>query len=217
MFISNIGQYHMMYLPPQCLRKVEKAPMLQSLWKWCAECIDCRFFKISYDCRSLGNRAWGRDWAEQQTRCAVQRREEQSREKKSSAETRRAEQTGDRTQAEQREEQRRKGAADETQRRSSRDAKAWKPKLAESSAISENEKETETRWEARCYIESAQRRVRVVANATRTQPKRGAHLAPLTSLTGAAHARGCIRRAREQHRSRGASKCAAQYRVRHVT
>ena len=52
-----------------------------------------------------------------------------------------------------------------------------------------------TRWEARCYIETAPRRVRVVAMATRTQPRRGAHLAPLTPLIRADHARNRTTRA----------------------
>ena len=45
----------------------------------------------------------------------------------------------------------------------------------------------------------------------------GAHLAPLTPLTRATHARTCIRRACAQHRLRHAPQERSAYRVRHVT
>ena len=70
--------------------------------------------------------------------------------------------------------------------------------------MNNKQREAELAGRARDYIERAQRRVRVVANATSTEPERGAHLAFPTSLNGAANARSCIRHAREQHRSRGA-------------
>ena len=54
---------------------------------------------------------------------------------------------------------------------------------------------------ALCYIERAQRlpwccKWRVISTNTPTSAVRGVHLAPLASLTLAAHARYCIRRAR---------------------
>ena len=90
-------------------------------------------------------------------------------------------------------EQRRKGA--EVQRRRGakaqrcRGAKSQRLKPAEFRAKEREKKRVGTGWRARCYIESAPRRVRVVAIATRTQPRRGAHLAPPTPLIRAAHAR----------------------------
>ena len=64
-------------------------------------------------------------------------------------------------------------------------------KPVEFSAMNKTEKRARTRWGSRCLMESAQRRVRVVTIATRTQPRRGAHLAPLTPLVRAPHARMC--------------------------
>ena len=45
---------------------------------------------------------------------------------------------------------------------------------------------------------------------------KGAHLAPLTPLTEAAHARNCIRRAREQRRLRGALQARGVYEYEYV-
>ena len=45
---------------------------------------------------------------------------------------------------------------------------------------------------------------------------RDAHLASLTPLIGAAHARGCARRARAQRRSLGATQARGSHRARHV-
>ena len=66
------------------------------------------------------------------------------------------------------------------------------------SCVRKEKKQVRALRGTRRFTESAQRRVLVVTIATRTQPRKGAHLAPLTPLTRAAHARSCIRRARAQ-------------------
>ena len=79
-------------------------------------------------------------------------------------------------------------------------------KPAEFRAMSVEMCEPQLAGESRSFIGSAQKQpnARKQPKAkTNTQPK-GAHLAPLTPLNGAAHARGCIRRAGEQRRLRGA-------------
>ena len=60
------------------------------------------------------------------------------------------------------------------------------------------------------FIENA-RHERVVIIITRKKLRRGAHLAPLTPLSGAAHARSCIRRAGEQRSLRGALHACGAY------
>ena len=54
------------------------------------------------------------------------------------------------------------------------------------------------------FIGSAQQQLSVRGDCRHVHAVKGAHLAPLTPLTGAAHARGCIRRASELRRLRGA-------------
>ena len=117
-------------------------------------------------------------------------REEQRRDRRGNAQMRRAE-------------TRRKGAE---QRRG---AKAQRRRAAEVET-------GRVPCEARYYIlaESTPSRVRVVAIAMCTQPRRGAYLAPLTPLIRAAHARDCTTRARTQHRLRGAQRtCSARERA----
>ena len=104
-------------------------------------------------------------------------------------------------------------SSDEAQRRRGAEAQKRKAEHGRKGAdaktgriLCEERKEVNvgTRWEARCYtsIESEPRRLRVVAIATHRQPTSGAHLAPLTPLTRAAHARDCTRNARTQQRLR---------------
>ena len=76
-------------------------------------------------------------------------------------------------------------------------------------------REPELAGEAHPFIVSAQKQPSAGGDCRQAHAAKGAHLAPLTPLTGAAHARGCIRRAREQRRlrcalqARGAYECAA--------
>ena len=91
---------------------------------------------------------------------------------------------------------------DKTQSRDEAEQRRENP--AEFREMNVEMRETELAGEARFFIERAAARVRLVIITTRTKLKRGAHLAPLTPLSGAAHARSCIRRAGEQRRLRGA-------------
>ena len=65
-------------------------------------------------------------------------------------------------------------------------------------------REPEFAGEARSFIGSAQQRLSARGDCCHAHAAKGAHLAPLTPLTGAAHARNCIKRAREHRRLRGA-------------
>ena len=73
---------------------------------------------------------------------------------------------------------------------------------------SENEKRVGTHWEARCYLEKSL--------VTRTQPRKGAHLAPVTPLIRAANARDCTTRTHTQPRlalTRRSAACSARERA----
>ena len=76
-------------------------------------------------------------------------------------------------------------------------------KPAELHAMLIEMREPELAGEARSFIGSAQQQS-ALGDCRHAHTAKGAHLAPLTPLTGAAHARGCIRRAREQRRLCGA-------------
>ena len=83
----------------------------------------------------------------------------------------------------QREEQRREKAEEQMHRvAEAQRRRSTKPKNRQFRAKRMKEKRVGTCWEVRGYIESAPRRVRVVAIATRPQPRRGAHLAYLAPL-----------------------------------
>ena len=70
-------------------------------------------------------------------------------------------------------------------------------------------RELEFAGEARSFIGSAQQRLSARGDYRHAHAAKGAHLAPLMPLTGAAHARNCIRRVREQRRLRGALQARA--------
>ena len=71
-------------------------------------------------------------------------------------------------------------------------------------------REPEFAGEARSFIGSAQQQSGR-GDCRHAYMAKGAHLAPLTPLTGAAHARNCIRRAREQRRLHGALQARDVY------
>jgi hypothetical protein len=120
-------------------------------------------------------------------RRGVEKRAEQSsrREESRAVDEKRAEQKRKRdggpakTRAEPRDETER----EQRQRQKQRQKQRQNP--AEFRAMNVNKRELELAGRARDYIESVQRRVRVVAMSTSTQPRGGAHLAALTPLIGA--------------------------------
>ena len=77
-------------------------------------------------------------------------------------------------------------------------------KPAEFRAMNVEMREPELAGETRSFIGSAQQQLSTLGNCRHAHAAKGAHLAPLTPLTGAAHARGCIRRTCEQRGLRGA-------------
>ena len=77
--------------------------------------------------------------------------------------------------------------------------------------MSEEMHEPELAGKARSFKGSAQKQPSSLRARGDNHHAQGAHLAPLTPLTGAAHARGCIRRVREQCRLRGALQSRGAY------
>ena len=145
-----------------------------------------------------------------------QRRAEQIRAEQKRAEQRRAEQIrAEQKRAEQRRAERRRDQKSRAQRRVTQRDKSrtetQRLKPAEFCAMNVEMREPEFAGEARSFIGSAQQQPIARGDCRHAHAAKGAYLAPLTPLTGAAHARNCIRRAREQRRLRGALQARGVY------